>query len=105
VILLANCTFSQNFKTVSKNLKTLQFLKKIFKKKRNCGEILLEILQFLFFRFGSRRRIIFHASETNFKREALHFHLPNDAKISIFFKTIFKTIFKKYYVFEKLYVF
>ncbi len=71
-----NCTFFSDF----------------FKKSRSFGETLLEILQFLFFFSEVDAKSCFTLRKSNFKREPLHFHLPNDAKISIFSK-VFQKVF------------
>jgi hypothetical protein len=67
--------------------------------------MLLEILQFLFFLSEVDAESCFTLRKSDFKREPLPFHLPNDAKISIFSKSFSKRFSKIIMFFEKLYDF
>jgi hypothetical protein len=95
--------FSRNFKTFSK---IAGFFEKVFQKTRNFGEILLEILQFLFFLSEVDAESCFTLRKSEFKREPLHFRLPNDAKISILpngakISKVFQKVFKKSLCFSR----
>ncbi len=68
------------------------FLKKFFKKHGFLKKMLLEILQFLFFLSEVDAESCFTLRKSDFKREPLHFHLPNDAKFQ-FFQKVFQKDF------------
>ena len=88
--------------------KIIPFFEKVFQKTRFFEKMLLEILQFLFFLSEVDAESCFTLRKSDFKREPLHFHLPNDAKFQFFqkvFKKVFQKVFQKSLCFEKFYDF
>ena len=88
--------------------KIIPFFEKVFQKTRFFEKMLLEILQFLFFLSEVDAESCFTLRKSDFKREPLHFYLPNDAKFQFFqkvFKKVFQKVFQKSLCFEKFYDF